>query len=329
MEPTRERCESRLRPLLQRGVIPVVTGFIGATQEGLRTTLGRGGSDYSATILGAALDADEVIIWTDVDGMMTADPRFVADATTIDEISYREATDLAQFGAKVLHPKAISPMTQYGIPVRIRNTFTPERPGTRITPQGSPANIGVKGLAAINDVALITVSGPGIALIPEVLERAVATAAAIGANAILASQSSHTNEICLVVTSSAAKNVLEGLRREFAQDLAHRRVENVALGQNAAVVTVVGKNMRGSEVEDRAVIALGKAGIHIIAIAQGSSESNISFVVRQQDVRSALEITHQEFQLGALDSRPLPVRRVDIAPPAWHYETEQRTASAD
>ena len=187
----------------------------------------------------------------------------------------------------------------------------------------------MKGLAAINDVALITVSGPGIALIPEVLERTVATAAAIGANAILASQSSHTNEICVVVTSSAAKNVLEALRREFTQDLAHRRVENLTLGQNAAVVTVVGKNMRGSEVEDRAVIALGRAGIHIIAIAQGSSESNISFVVRQQDVRSALEVTHQEFQLGAQDAQPLPVRRVEIAPPAWQYETEQRTASAD
>jgi aspartate kinase len=307
----------------------VVTGFIGVTQEGLLTTLGRGGSDYSATILGAALDADEVIIWTDVDGMMTADPHLVPDATTIDEISYREATDLAQFGAKVLHPKAISPMTEYGIPVRIRNTFAPERSGTRITPEGSPASIGVKGLAAINDVALITVSGPGIAVIPEVLERTVATAAAIGANAILASQSSQTNEICMVVTSSIAKNVLEALRHEFAHDLAHRRVENVVLGQNAAVVTVVGKNMRGSEVEDRAVIALGRAGIHIIAIAQGSSESNISFVVSQQDVRSALEVTHQEFQLGALDSQPLPVRRVEIAPPAWHYETDQRTASAD
>ena len=329
MEPTRERCESRLRPLLQRGIVPVVTGFIGATQEGLLTTLGRGGSDYSATILGAALDADEVIIWTDVDGLMTADPRLVADATTIDEISYREATDLAQFGAKVLHPKTIGPMTQYGIPVRIRNTFTPERPGTRITPRGSQADIGVKGLAAINDVTLITVNGPGIAHIPDVLERAVATTAAIGAKVILVSQSSCTNETCMVVTSSAATNVLEVLRGEFAQDLTHKRVEHVILGPIAAIVTVVGKKMRGSEVEERTVTALGKADINIIAIAHGSSESNISFVVRQQDVRSALEITHQEFQLGALGSRPLPVSRMDIASPAWHFETEQRTASAD
>ena len=125
MDTTRQRCEARLRPLLQQGIVPVVTGFIGATADGVLTTLGRGGSDYSATILGAALDADEVIIWTDVDGLMTADPRLVPDAVTIPEISYREAAELAHFGAKVLHPKTISAVTACGIPLWIRNTFSP------------------------------------------------------------------------------------------------------------------------------------------------------------------------------------------------------------
>jgi aspartokinase/homoserine dehydrogenase 1 len=138
MDVTGERCEARLRPLLQQGVVPVVTGFIGATAEGVLTTLGRGGSDYSATILGAALDADEVIIWTDVDGLMTADPRLVPDASTIAEISYREAEEMARLGAKVLHPKTLRPVTQSGIPLWIRNTFAPELAGTKITPAGPP-----------------------------------------------------------------------------------------------------------------------------------------------------------------------------------------------
>ena len=136
MDRTRERFEARLRPLLESGVIPVVTGFIGATEDGVLTTLGRGGSDYSATILGAALDADEIIIWTDVDGVLTADPRLVPEARTIPEISYREATELAYFGAKVLHPKTLRAVAQAGIPVWIRNSFAPERTGTKITPQG-------------------------------------------------------------------------------------------------------------------------------------------------------------------------------------------------
>jgi aspartokinase/homoserine dehydrogenase 1 len=185
MSPTRQRCESRLRPVLRRGIVPVVTGFIGATEEGVLTTLGRGGSDYSSTILGAALDADEVIIWTDVDGLMTADPRLVPGATTIPEISYREAAELAHFGAKVLHPKTLRAVTECGIPLWIRNTFFPERPGTRVTPAGSPTDMGVKGLTATTDVGLITVGGPGIVGVPDVLGRTFSTTAAVRANVLL------------------------------------------------------------------------------------------------------------------------------------------------
>jgi len=307
----------------------VVTGFIGATADGMLTTLGRGGSDYSATILGAALDADEVIIWTDVDGLMTADPRLVPGAATIPEISYREAAELAHFGAKVLHPKTISAVTPCGIPLWIRNTFSPELAGTRITPAGPPTDAGVKGLTAISEVALVTVGGPGIVGVPDVLGRTFAITAAVRANVLLISQSSSQNDICLVVASSAAERTVEALRREFAQDLAHEKVEHVTLDQTVAIVTVVGKNMRSSGTVGRTLAALGRENVNVVAIAQGSSGSNISLVVSKQDVKAALETTHREFQLGTTESLALPVKSVGVSPASWQYESEQRTASAD
>ena len=327
--PTRQRCQARLHPILQRGSVPVVTGFIGATEEGVLTTLGRGGSDYSATILGAALDADEVIIWTDVDGLMTADPRLVPGATTITEISYREAAELAHFGAKVLHPKTLRAVTQCGIPLWIRNTFFPERPGTRVTPTGAPTDTGVKGLTAISDVALITVGGPGIVGVPDVLGRTFATTAAVRANVLLISQSSSQNDICLVVESSAAERTVEALRIQFAKDLAHEKVEHITLDPSIAIVTVVGKNMRGAGTVGRTFAALGRENVNIIAIAQGSSECNVSFVAKQQDVGPALAAIHQEFHLGSMPSQPIPVSSVDATRAPWQFEAGQRTASAD
>src|SRR5271167_1418998 len=165
MDRTREECEVRLKPMIEKGIVPVVTGFLGATTEGQLTTLGRGGSDYSATILGAALNADEVIIWTDVDGVLTADPRLVPEARTIPVISYREAAELAFFGAKVLHPKTLKAVAKAGIPVWIRNSFAPELRGTEITPKGG-SNRGVKALTAMRDVTLISLGGPGIVGLP-------------------------------------------------------------------------------------------------------------------------------------------------------------------
>jgi aspartate kinase len=329
MDKTRERCESRLRPLLQQQVIPVITGFIGATADGILTTLGRGGSDYSATILGAALDADEVIIWTDVDGLMTADPRLVPGVATISELSYREAAELAHFGAKVLHPKTLRPVTEGGIPLLIRNTFAPERPGTRVTAAGSSTNGGVKGLTAITDVALITVGGPGFVGVPNALERTFSATAAARGNVLLISQSSSQNDICLVVPSSIAERTAESLRREFARDLAHEKMDHIALDRSGAIVTVVGKNMRGSTTVGRAFTALGRENVNFMAIAQGSSECNLSFIIKQQEVKTALHAIHQEFELGVLDSRPLPVRNVDLGSVTWHHDSGHLTASAD
>ena len=329
MDVTRELCQARLRPLLRKGVVPVVTGFIGATTGGVLTTLGRGGSDYSATILGAALEAGEILIWTDVDGMMTADPRLVPEACTITEISYREAAELAHFGAKVLHPKTLRAVTQCGIPLLIRNTFAPEQPGTKITPAGPANRGGVKGLTAISDVALITVGGPGIVGVPDVLGRTFATTAAVRANVLLISQSSSQNDICLVVSSALAKPTVEALRREFAQDLAHEKVEHITLDPTIAIVTVVGQNMRGSGIVGRTFGALGRAGVNIIAIAQGSSECNLSFVVSRDDMKAALVTTHREFQLDVLNSPVPPPAAPGGRPAPWYQEPHRPGIDAD
>src|SRR5437899_4160432 len=246
MELTREKSQGRLRPLLEKGIVPVVTGFIGATAEGQLTTLGRGGSDYSATILGAALDADEVIIWTDVDGVMTADPRLVPEARTIPEISYREAAELAYFGAKVLHPKTLRPVLPAGIPVWIRNSFAPEKLGTKITQKGKSIGGGVKALTAIRDVALISLGGPGIVGVPDVIGRTFTTTAELRADVLLISQSSSQNDICFLVSKPHAHATVDALRKEFAQDLAHEVVDHITVDPNVAIVAVVGENMRGT-----------------------------------------------------------------------------------
>lgn len=302
MELTRQRAQAKLRPLLAQGAVPVVTGFIGATEDGKLTTLGRGGSDYSATILGAALEADEVVIWTDVDGVLTADPRLVPEARTIPEISYREAAELAYFGAKVLHPKTLNPVMEAGITVWIRNSFAPEKLGTKITPAGRSIGGGVKALTAIRDVALIAVGGPGIVGLPDVVGRTFSTTAELRANVLLISQSSSQNDICFIVSAGDAARTMDALRKEFAQDLAHHKVEHVTVVKDIAIVAVVGENMRGTPgVAGRTFVAMGRENVNLIAIAQGSSESNISFVVEDQAVKKALIATHKEF---GLDSSP-------------------------
>lgn len=300
MEGTRTRSQAKLIPLLANGIVPVVSGFVGATAHGVLTTLGRGGSDYSATILAAALDADDIVIWTDVDGVLTADPRMVPEARTIPEISYREAAELAYFGAKVLHPKTIRPVTPKEIPVWIRNSFAPERDGTKITPSGRSNGGGVKALTAIKDVALIAIGGPGIVGLPDVVGRTFSTTAEVRANVLLISQSSSQNDICFIVAAGDARATAEALRSEFAQDVMHEKVEHITVDPTIAIVAVVGENMHGTPgIAGRTFSALGREGVNIIAIAQGSSECNISFVVEEKHVRTALAALHREFGLGS------------------------------
>jgi bifunctional aspartokinase / homoserine dehydrogenase 1 len=298
MEQTREKSQARILPLLKQDIVPVVTGFLGATPGGELTTLGRGGSDFSATILGAALDADEVIIWTDVEGVLTADPRLVKEARTIPEISYREAAELAYFGAKVLHPKTLRPVMQEGIPVWIRNSFEPEKLGTKITPQGQNSSGGAKALTAIQDVTLISVGGPGIVGLPDVVGRTFSTTAEVRANVLLISQSSSQNDICFGVSSADAQRTAEALRKEFAQDLEHHKVEHIRVDPQIAIVAVVGQNMCGTPgIAGKTFNAMGREGVNLIAIAQGSSETNISFVIEEKSVVPALRSLHKEFGL--------------------------------
>ena len=298
MDRTRSKSQACILPLLERGIVPIVTGFLGASASGELTTLGRGGSDYSATILGAALDADEVIIWTDVDGVLSADPRLVREAQVIPEISYREAAELAYFGAKVLHPKTLRPVVEAAIPVWIRNSFAPEKAGTKITPEGQGSSAGVKALTAIQEVTLISVGGPGIVGLPDVVGRTFSTTAEVRANVLLISQSSSQNDICFVVTSADAQRTVEALRNEFAQDLAHQKVEHINVDPHIAIVAVVGQNMRGTPgIAGKTFNSLGKEGVNMIAIAQGSSESNISFVIEEKSVVPALQVLHRVFGL--------------------------------
>jgi bifunctional aspartokinase / homoserine dehydrogenase 1 len=295
MDLTRERCDARMRPLIERDIVPVTTGFIGATAEGVLTTLGRGGSDYSATIIGAALRADEVIIWTDVDGVLSADPNHVRGARTIAEMSYREAAELAHFGAKVLHPKTLNALAQCSFPLWVRNTFKPRQLGTKITPEGSAKNDGAKAVTAISDVCMISIGGPGIAKVHEVLGRTFARIADIRTDVLLTSHSSSQNDICLVVSSAHTKQTVESLRHEFAGELGNEEDGYINVDPAVAIVTVVGRDLEGaSRIPDRALSALGREKVKTKAIAYGSNGSNISFLVARSDVKTSVAAVHRE-----------------------------------
>jgi aspartokinase/homoserine dehydrogenase 1 len=302
MDLTRERCEARLRPILQQGIVAVVTGFIGATVEGVPTTLGRNSSDYSGTIMGAALDADEVTLWTDVDGILTADPRFVPGACSILEMSYREASDLADLGAKVLHHKTLRALMQRGIPLAIRNTFAPDRPGTKITPTPSSNNAGIKALTSATDVALITVRASRALGAPEVLRRTLATAAAVPAHVRLIPQSCFSPcEICIVVPKLVAEPTIEALRRDFAQAAEPESVTAITLNSAIAMVTVVGEKMLGvGGLIERVLSALRSENLTVLASAHGSSQSSFSLVVPDNNLQTALVTAHRELQLTAV-----------------------------
>jgi aspartate kinase len=303
MDLTRGRCEARLRPLVQRGVVPIVTGFIGATEDGVLTTLGRGGSDYSATIIGAALEADEVTIWTDVDGMLTADPHLVPAASTIPEISYSEAAELAYFGAKVLHPKTLRPVMQCGIPVWIRNTFTPGKAGTKITSTGHAGNGSVKALTAISDAALITIGGPAISSLPDIVSRVLATAASVRADVLMICHSPSCHRVCLVVATVFTQRMVDALRCEFASETKHEGPDHVSVDSSVAIVTVVGQDLHVAKgIVGRAIDELSRENVGIIASAHGSSHHNVSFVVARQNIKAALVTTHREFQLCSLSA---------------------------
>jgi len=298
MDATRVATRARLLPLLEAGVMPVVTGFVAATPAGVPTVLGRGGSDYSAAILGAALDADEIQIWTDVDGVLTADPRIVKDARPLAELTYSEAAELAYFGAKVLHPKTMLPAIDLGIPISVRNTFNPTFPGTRIVAQ--PVNVGtVKALTVIRGLALITVAGRGMMGVPGIAARTFAAVAAQGANVLMISQASSEQSICFVLPEPDAAHVVAALESAFAGEIHRRLIDRVTLEPEVVIVAVVGEGMRGTPgIAAKLFGALGERQLNVIAVAQGSSEANISLVLAAADADAAVRYMHSAFGLA-------------------------------
>jgi aspartokinase/homoserine dehydrogenase 1 len=298
VEETRTKTRARLEPAIANGEIPVVTGFIGATADGVVTTLGRGGSDYSASIVAAALDADEVWIWTDVDGVMTANPTEVPEARTLSEISYSEASELAYYGAKVLHYKTILPAFRKRIPVRILNSFNPAHPGTRVTVDGHPSACGVKAVTSIRGVILIAISGTGLQGIPGIAAKTFDVVAAQQANVLMISQASSENNICFVLSAAEAPRVVAALRAALEFELMRGHIDEITAEQQVAIVAAVGDRMRGTPGIAATVFgALGSAGINIIAISQGSSERNISLVVTERDAGEAVRAIHRAFRL--------------------------------
>jgi aspartokinase/homoserine dehydrogenase 1 len=283
-----------LNTFLDQGIVPVVTGFIGATRTGVTTTLGRGGSDYTAALLGATLPADEVWIWTDVDGVMTADPRIVPSAATVEELTYREVSELAYAGAKVLHPKTIRPVIEAGIGLRVLNTFNPDHPGTRLVSDLpiSDRNI-AKSVTAIRGQSLITLEGRGMLGVPGVAARTFGAIAATGTSVTLISQASSEQAICFAVPVEAAEKVTTNLQNEFFREIQRKDIDRVWATSEVVIATVVGEGMKSTPgVAGKVFNALGEKGINVMAIAQGSSEVSISFVLKVEDVRPAVQALH-------------------------------------
>lgn len=294
LEPTRERVEQVLQPLLDAGITPVVTGYIGATASGVSTTLGRGGSDYSAALLGAMLDSDEVWIWTDVDGVMTADPRLVPGARTIEVLTHGEVSELAYFGAKVLHPRTIRPLIDANIPLRVKNTFNPAHPGTLITENGNGNARPLKAVTAIRDVSQITVAGKGMIGVPGIAARTFASVADTGTNVLMISQSSSEQNICFIVPQARAPQVVAALNSRFALEIARRDIDSVTADDDVTIITMVGERVRQTAgVAGQVFSAVGERGINLLALAQGSSDCSLSFVVAADDADAALQAIHE------------------------------------
>lgn len=285
---------STLFPILENGKVPVVTGFIGATPSGVITTLGRGGSDYTAAILGVLLEADEVWIWTDVDGVMTTDPRIEPGARTVDKLSFREISELAYFGAKVLHPKTIRPVIEAGIVLKVLNTFNPQHPGTLILPDiDIQEDKIIKAVTIIKDLKLITLEGRGMLGVPGVAARTFGAIAATGTSVPLISQASSEQSICFAVPASAADLVVKRIQAEFEREILRRDIDTVWPSEPVVIISVVGAGMRNIPgVAGKVFSKLGENKVNVIAIAQGSSEVSISFIVSSKDGSKAVRSLH-------------------------------------
>ena len=312
MEPPRVQARAKLLPLLRQGTLPVITGFNGATADGRPTTLGRGGSDFSASILSAALDASELWIWTDVDGIMSADPRLVPDAEVLSEVTYAEAAELAYAGAKVLHPRTLAPLAEKKIPVWSKNSFALEKPGTKIVPAISVAN-GARAVTSMANVALVSLepASPELSGV-QVMARALDAVARANVEVLLFSSSSYRQNFCFLVREEELARSVEALESALALELAHHYVHPIHVDRDVGLLAAVGEGMHGKPgLAARIFTAISRVQVNVIAIAQGSSELTIAVVVRRDGLERAVRAVHAECGLG---QRP-PVPVFPFSPP--------------
>lgn len=279
--------------------VQVVTGFIASTEKDETTTLGRGGSDYTASIIAASVGANEIEIWTDVDGVMTADPKKVKRAFTLPAISYVEAMEMSHFGAKVIYPPTLQPAFSKKIPIWIKNTFNPEFQGTLISEKTKSNDYLIKGISSIENISLINLQGSGMVGVPGVSARLFGTLAKQKINVILITQASSEHSICFVVDTKDAQLAKESIEEEFEVEIQARKIDKVIVQNELSIVAIIGDNMRNTPgISGKLFSALGKNGINVVAIAQGSSELNLSVVINNIDLSKALNALHESFFLS-------------------------------
>ena len=276
--------------------IAVITGFISSTEELITTTLGRNGSDYTASIIGGALDADSVEIWTDVDGVLTADPRLVENSYVIPELSISEAMEMSYFGAEVIHPYTLLPVVEKNIPVYIKNTLNPEAPGTLIAKEVKKNPNEITGLASIESVSIINIEGGGMIGMPGMASKIFDSLAKSDVNIIMITQASSEHSISIVCRSSEVKAAIDGLNSDMEEALSQKKIQNIDVISNLEIIAVIGDNMRGRiGFSGRLFSSLGDEKVNVLAIAQGSTEKNISFVVKSEEKQRALNTVHKTF----------------------------------
>ena len=279
-----------------KDTLQMLTGFIGTTAKNETITLGRSGSDYTASIFGAALDADEVEIWTDVNGIMTADPRIVPDAFSLSHVTYEEAMEMSHFGARVIHPSSMQPAFEKNIPIRIRNTFDPEFPGTLISNERSQTEHRISGVSSIKDIALLRVQGSGMLGVTGISARLFSALARAEINIILITQASSEHTICFAVQPADAERAKRVIEDEFSLEMQVNQIDEVIVEKDLSIVAAVGENMRHTPgIAGRLFQILGQNNVNVVAIAQGSSELNISAVVAKDDEATAINATHFTF----------------------------------
>ena len=276
--------------------LSAITGFIASSQKGQTTTLGRGGSDFTAALFGAALSVDEVEIWTDVDGVMTTDPRKVVNAFPIKTMTYEEAMEMSHFGAKVIYPPTIRPVSDKKIPIRIRNSFNPKFAGTFISDQTNPTDFTIKGITSVEHIALLRLQGAGMIGVAGISHRLFGALAKEKISVILISQASSEHSICCVIDSKVIRKAKKAVAKEFSFEIKQHVIDQVVIEDNLLILAIVGENMRRKPgVSGELFQTLGRNRINVVAIAQGSSELNISIVINKEDEVRALNTIHQAF----------------------------------